>query len=300
VTARHRQVLSGYPELTIVLIGAIIGLSVQSPLAWLASRQGINILLAVLVFSTAVTIESAALRRLFAAWRPLLVTLLVGATLLPALSWAVSRLVAAGSLRDGVMTIGLAPCEIASVATTAMAKGEAALSAGVLIGSTVVTVAIAGPVLALEAGGASVHPSHIIVNLLLVVVLPLLVGLLVGVAKPLGAPAQRLAMTTATVTVAGLVALIAAEIHFSIGYVALAGALVVFLVGSALLGRLVGRGSGRPTATAVLLTTSMRDFAIAAGLATAAFGTSAAAPLGLYGILVLVWGTATAGVLRRR
>jgi predicted Na+-dependent transporter len=51
---------------------------------------------------------------------------------------------------------------------------------------------------------------------------------------------------------------------------------------------------------AVLLTTSMRDFAIAAGLAAAAFGTAAAAPLGLYGIFVLVWGTAAAGVLRQR
>jgi hypothetical protein len=53
-------------------------------------------------------------------------------------------------------------------------------------------------------------------------------------------------------------------------------------------------------AAALLLTTSMRDFAIAAGLASAAFGPAAAAPLGLYGILVLVWGTAVAGVLRQR
>jgi hypothetical protein len=44
----------------------------------------------------------------------------------------------------------------------------------------------------------------------------------------------------------------------------------------------------------------MRDFAIAAGLADAAFGPAAAAPLGLYGILVLAWGTAAAGFLRRR
>jgi hypothetical protein len=36
------------------------------------------------------------------------------------------------------------PCDIASVATTAMAAGEAALAAGALIGSTVLTVA-AGP-----------------------------------------------------------------------------------------------------------------------------------------------------------
>jgi predicted Na+-dependent transporter len=48
----------------------------------------------------------------------------------------------------------------------------------------------------------------------------------------------------------------------------------------------------------VLLTTSMRDFAIAAGLAAAAFGPAAAAPLGLYGVLVMVWGTAAAGRLR--
>ena len=44
----------------------------------------------------------------------------------------------------------------------------------------------------------------------------------------------------------------------------------------------------------------MRDFAIAAGLAAAAFGPAAAAPLGLYGVAVLVWGTAVAGALRQR
>lgn len=77
-------------------------------------------------------------------------------------------------------------------------------------------------------------------------------------------------------------------------------ALLAFLAGSALTGWLLGARAGRPAAVAVLLTTSMRDFAIAAGLAAAAFGPAAAAPLGLYGILVLVWGTAAAGVARRR
>jgi hypothetical protein len=100
--------------------------------------------------------------------------------------------------------------------------------------------------------------------------------------------------------VATLVALIAAQVHLSVGYLAVAGALVIFLIGSAALGRLIGFRATRPVATALLLTTSMRDFAIAAGLASAAFGAPAAAPLGLYGIVVLVWGTATAGLLRRR
>ncbi len=295
-----RRLLAGYPELLAVLAAAVVGLTVQPPLAWTASHQGINILLAVLVFATAVTIEPAALRRLTSAWPRLLAALAAGVIVLPALSWAVSQTVAAGPLRDGIMTIGLAPCEIASVATTALAAGDAALSAGVLIGSTVITVAAAGPILALEAGHASVHPGRIIGNLALIVALPLAGGIALRARSSLIARAEYAATTTAVVAVAALVALIAAEVHLSARYLVVALALLIFLAGSALTGWLLGAGTGRPAAAAMLLTTSMRDFAIAAALATSAFGTAAAAPLGLYGILVLVWGTAVAGFLRRR
>jgi predicted Na+-dependent transporter len=298
--SRLRQAVSAYPELLIVLVAATVGLTVQRPLAWLTSREGINALLVVLVFSTAVTIEPAALRRAALSWRRLVVVLIVGATILPALSWLVSRIVSAGSLRDGVLCVGLAPCEIASVATTAIAKGEAALSAGVLIGSTVVTVVIAGPILALEAGHASVHPAHIVANLVLVVALPFAVGLAARAIRPLGDRAERVALTVATISVAALVGLIAAEIHFSVRYVTVAGSLCLFFAASILIGGLAGWSMPRPISSSILLTTSMRDFAIAAGLATAAFGASAAAPLGLYGVLVLLWGTGAAGWLRKR
>jgi predicted Na+-dependent transporter len=306
VMSRARGLLASYPELIAVLAAAILGLSVQRPLAGLADRQGINVLLAVLVFATAVSIEPAALGRLASAWRSLLAALATGITVLPALSWAVSRMVAAGSLRDGVMAVGLAPCEIASVATTAMAGGEAAVSAGVLIGSTVAAVALAGPILTLEAGHAGVSPGGIIANLALVVALPLAVGIALRALVPSAARvleterSERAAAGVALFSVAALVALIAAEVHLSARYAAVAGALVLFLAGSAVVGRILGARSRPPAATALLLTTSMRDFAIAAGLATSAFGPAAAAPLGLYGILVLVWGTAVAGILRQR
>lgn len=298
--SRVRVLVSGYPELLAVLAAAILGLSVRPPLAWAADHRGISILLAVLVFATAVTIEPAALRRLTSAWRPLLAALAAGIIVLPALSWAVSRIVAAGPLRDGVMTVGLAPCEIASVATTAMAAGEAALSAGVLIGSTLITIVASGPVLALESGHAGVHPGRIIASLALVVALPLFAGIALRARTTLTARAERAANATAVAAVSALVALIAAEVQLSARYSVVALALVAFLAGSALTGWLLGAGSRRPAGVAVLLTTSMRDFAVAAGLATAAFGTAAAAPLGLYGIFVLVWGTAAAGILRRR
>ena len=312
LASRVRKLLFGYPELAAVLAAAILGLSAQRPLAWIADRQGINVLLAVLVFATAVMIEPAALRRLAVAWRPLLAALAVGVSVLPALSWAVSWLVAAGPLRDGVMAVGLAPCEIASVATTAMAGGEAALAAGVLIGSTLTSVALAGPVLTLEAGRAGVSPGGIVANLALVVALPLAVGIALRAGFPPApwtrttarllatARAERIASATAVFAVAALVALIAAEVRLSARYAAVAGALALFLAGSALAGRVLAARTRRQAGAALLLTTSMRDFAIAAGLATAAFGPEAAAPLGLYGILVLVWGTAVAGLLRNR
>ena len=320
-SSRIRAVAAGYPELIAVLAAAIIGLTVQRPLAWLAGHQGINVLLAILVFATAVTIDPAALRRLLGAWRSLLIALIVGITVLPALSWAVSRIVAAGSLRDGVLVVGLAPCEIASVATTAMAAGEAAVSAGRpdrlhrrrrrpgrpdpdpgsrprrhLTSqhhrqpgpSSRPPALLAAGLAAPPARAPPPHPTPAPARLL-------------APARVLATPrAERVASRTSLAAVAALVALIASEVHLTTAYLAVAAALLLFLLGSALIGRALGARAARPTATALLLTTSMRDFAIAAGLAAAAFGPAAAAPLGLYGIAVLVWGTAVAGILRQR
>jgi predicted Na+-dependent transporter len=304
--SRLRAILTGYPELVAVLAAAIIGLSARSPLGWLAGHQGINILLVILVFATAVTIDPAALRRMLAAWRRIALAVGVGITVLPVLSWAVAWLVPSGPLRDGVLTVGLAPCEIASVATTALAGGEAAVAAGVLIGSTFATVALAGPILTLEVGRAGFSPGGIIVNLALVVALPLAAGL---VLRGLVPPAARLLATdraetvaarVALAAVAALVALVAAEVRLSVSYLAVAAALLLFLGATVALGWAAAIRAARGPRAALLLTISMRDFAIAAGLASAAFGAAAAAPLGLYGIAVLIWGTGCAGLLRRQ
>jgi predicted Na+-dependent transporter len=306
VLAAVRRLLAAYPELAAVLAAAAAGLLLPRPLSWLAGHQGINLLLAVLVLATAVTIDPDALRRLARAWRRVAAAVAAGVTVLPALSWAAAQLVPAGPLRDGVLTAGLAPCEIASVATTALAGGEAAVAAGVLIGSTLASVLLAGPLLTLEAGHAGFSPGGVIASLALVVALPLAAGITLRCAVP---PAARLlagdraaaaAARTALAAVAALVALVASEVQLSAGYAAVAGALALFLAASALVGRLLGLGSARAAGTALLLTTSMRDFAIAAALAAAAFGPRAAAPLGLYGVAVLVWGTAAAGWLRHR
>lgn len=295
---RGGELLSAYRELAIVAVAAVIGLTVQAPLEWLVHHQGIDVLLVILVFSTALGIEPRTLRRLPAAWRSLAVALLTGITVLPALAWLAAHLIAAGHLRQGVTAIGLAPCEIASIATTAMAGGDVAVAGGVLLGSTLLTVALAGPILAAEFSGTTLHPWHILVNLLCIVALPLVAGIGVRGAIDLPPPASKLASDVSTYSVAALVALVAAEVHFARSYLAVLAAIAVFGVASVGLGLLISRRAGRPTGPALLLTLSMRDFAIAAGLASAAFGPSAAAPLGLYGIVVLLWGTGAAGFLR--
>jgi len=301
---RAGRLLAAYPELAAVLAAAAAGLGARRPLGWVTAHQGINALLVILVLATAVTIDPLALRRLGRAWRHIAAAVLAGVTVLPALSWAVAQLVPAGPLRDGVLVTGLAPCEIASVATTAMAGGEAAVAAGVLIGSTLATVLLAAPVLTLEAGHASFSPVGVIASLAVVVALPLGAGIALRCLVPVTARvlaadgARRAASRTAVAAVAALVALVAAEVRLSASYGAVAAALALFLAGSAVAGRLLGARSSRTAGAALLLTTSMRDFAIAAALAAAAFGPAAAAPLGLYGVAVLIWGTAAAGALR--
>jgi predicted Na+-dependent transporter len=295
-----RQVISEYRELVLVALAAAVGLTLQHPVDWVVRHQGIDVFLVILVFSTALTIEPRSLRELPSAWRQLSLALIVGITLLPVLSWLVAQLVAPGSLRQGVSTIGLAPCEIASIATTAMAGGDVALAGGVLIGSTLLTVVLTGPILAVEASGTALDSWHILLNLLGIVAAPLAAGVLLRfiVARP--DRLDRLATTTSTLSVAILVALVAAQVHFAKSYLSVLAAIVLFLAGSAALGLLVRHGATPSTKKALLLTVSMRDFAIAAGLASAAFGVRAAAPLGLYGIAVLVWGTGSAGFMRTR
>ena len=294
------RVIGTYPELLLVILAAGIGLSVGRPFRWADNHQGINVLLVVLVFSTAVTVSADSLRRVASSWKQLVAALALGVTVLPALSWLASQLVTAGPLRDGIMVVGIAPCEIASVATTALAGGAAALAAAILIGSTLLSVAFAGLILSFVADDAHMHPIHVLINLVVVVGIPLTLGLVLAATSLLNPRTITVAKWTATGALAGLVTLVAGQVHFGVAYIGLLFAVLIIVGGSALVGIGIGRTSTREESTSLLLTTSMRDFAIAAGLAASAFGPAAAAPLGLYGVVVIIWGTGTAGFLRSR
>jgi predicted Na+-dependent transporter len=283
----------------VVGLGAL-GVLLPGPGRALTAAGAINLVLALLVASVGVSIDPA---RMLPGRRMLLRCLLalgVSATVLPLLAWAASRLLDQPDLRAGVLCAGVAPTEVASVAIVGLVGGDAAAAVLLLVGSTGLCVLLAGPVLHLLAGRAVAAPSAVLGALLLVVALPLVAGLVAGRLLRRLTWLPPLATLISLLTVLALVWLVAAQIELSLGFLRVVVALGAFLAASSLLGRVLGLGLPGRDAVTVLLPTGMRDFAIAAGVAAQAFGPAAASPLGVYGLLVLLFGAAAARLGRGR
>jgi BASS family bile acid:Na+ symporter len=254
----------------------------------------------VLVFATGLSLRLADLAAVRTAWRRVALALAVSTAALPALAWAASRLIGDPVLRAGMLTVGVAPAEVATVALCVIAGGEAAVSAVILAASTLVAVLAAGPVLALAGAAATVPAASLLGTLALVVALPLAAG--IGL-RAAWAPGARASAVVRIGTIAALLVLlwqVASQIRLDAGYLQVSAALAAFLAGSALLGGLLSVRLPAGRAVAVLLPVGLRDFAVAAGIAATAFGPAAAAPLGVYGVFVLVTGSAIALSAGRR
>jgi predicted Na+-dependent transporter len=281
---------SAHVELVLIAGAAVLSQAVPDPARFLVDHRGLDASLAVLVLATALAIPPTAFRGIVKNAGRLCAAIASAAVLLPALAWAVSHLVPSVALRRGVLTVGLAPAEIASVATTSLAGGDGAVAAGVLVSSSLLTIAAAGVGLRLLSGGGSVQLVPLLSNLALVVGAPMALGITIRAAVTLSARQEAAAERLSVAIVTLLVWLVASQVRLSSSYIAVTGALMLFLFGSALLGAVLGFRAPAPVATALLLTTSMRDFAIAAGIAVSAFGAASAAPLGIYGVMVIGWG----------
>jgi BASS family bile acid:Na+ symporter len=286
--------------LLFVLVVAAAGVALPGPGRMAAAGDGIDAALAVLVFATGLSLRLADLAAVRTAWRRVALALAVSTAALPALAWAASRLIGDPVLRAGMLTVGVAPAEVATVALCVIAGGEAAVSAVILAASTLVAVLAAGPVLALAGAAATVPAASLLSTLALVVALPLAAG--IGL-RAVWAPGARASAAVRIGTVAALLILlwqVASQIRLDAGYLQVSAALAAFLAGSALLGGLLSVRLPAGRAVAVLLPVGLRDFAVAAGIAATAFGPAAAAPLGVYGVFVLVTGSAIALSAGRR
>jgi ACR3 family arsenite efflux pump ArsB len=289
--------------LPLVLVVTALGLLLPAPARAVGDANGITIALVVLVAAVGLGLPLTAVADARRHSRRLLVVVVVPLLGLPALAWATSRLLPPGALQDGILAVGVAPAEVATVALAALAGASAALAAAVLIGSTLGTVLLAGPVLHVLAPGSS-HFSTLalLVSLLGIIALPLAAAMTVRAALPTARRhhADQVSSAAASLAVLVLIWLVAGQAHLGQAYLLAGLALLLFLAGSALLGAALTRGLPHPIRTALVLPVALRDFAIAAGIATRAFGAPAAAALGIYGVLVLALGTATTRIAHRR
>jgi predicted Na+-dependent transporter len=286
--------------LLLVVISAAAGVAFPGPGRHADASGAILDTLAVLVFCTGASLTFHEMAGIRTAARRVVLVLAVSTVTLPVLAWLVSHLVTGPVLRGGVLAAGVAPTEVASVALTGLAGGEVALAAGLLVASTVVTVLLAGPILGILGAHSSASQLGLLATLALVVALPLVAGSAVRTLDPLDGREQPLVRVLGTVSLLVLLWEVASELHLRASDARIVLALVLYLAGGAVLGWLLGTGAASRRRTAILLPVAMRDFAVAAGIAASAFGAAAAAPLGIYGILVLVFGTVTVFVLRRR
>jgi predicted Na+-dependent transporter len=278
-----------------VLIVAALGIGLPGPGRRAEAADGILIALAVLVFCTGTSMTFAEMGAVRTAGRRLAVVLPVATIGLPVLAWLASHLVSGAAARGGILSAGVAPAEVASVALTGLAGGDAVLAAGLLAASTVLTVLLAGPILSLAGAHSSASQLSLLVTLALVVALPLAAGAGLRSLDPHRGREQPLARVLGTVSLLVLLWQVASQIQVRAGELAL----LAYLAGAAGLGALLARGAPPERRTAIVLTTAMRDFAVAAGIAASAFGAAAAAPLGIYGLLVLIFGSAAAYLARR-
>ncbi len=285
--------------LPLVLISAGLAVALPGPGRRLDADGAILITLAVLVFCTGSSVTFADIGSMRGASRRMVLVLAVTTVTLPVLAWLASRLVSEPLLRGGVLAAGVAPVEVASVALTGLAGGEIVVAAGLLIASTLLTVFLAGPILSLLGAHSAVSQLGLLSTLALVVALPLIAGCAVRTLDPLGGRERSLVAILGVASLLMLLWEVASELRLQVSDGLIAAALLAFLVGAGMLGWLLALGVPSRRRTAIVLPTAMRDFAVAAGIAASAFGIAAAAPLGIYGVMVLVFGAIAVHMSKR-
>jgi BASS family bile acid:Na+ symporter len=284
----------------LALLAAALGLVLPS--AALAARS--DLLLALLVLATALGISFADLARLREHMRAVVVLSLLPLPVLVGAAWLLGRPFAP-VVRDGLLAVGLSSTEVATVGLVALAGANATIALGAVTGSLVLA-AVCGPLALGPLSDAAVHVSSagLLGRFALVVIVPLLVGVALRsrpafASRLAAADAERDGVAALTVAVLVYAALSGTHGAHHLGAALLAS--VAFLAVSTGVAEL-WRRARRQRADAIpgALAIAMRDFAVAAALATQAFGAAAGAVPGVYGVAMLVGGTIAAGRLSMR
>jgi predicted Na+-dependent transporter len=276
---------------------AAVALALLAPTQQIATRG--DLCLAVLVVLTALGIAPHELWTLRTRSMAVLALSLAPFLALVPLAWVLSRLFDS-PVREGVLPLGVSSTEVAAVGLVALAGGDAALALGALAGSLIASATL-GPLLIglLAADAASTDTGAVLGRFALVVLIPLATGVAARSAVPRMARGEPWYAAGSTVAVAALIYTALSDTSGGEHLAPALAASAAFLALSAIPAIAAARVVSPPGRSAVGLAVALRDFAVAATLATQAFGPSAATVAGVYGVLMLITGALTATTLRR-
>jgi BASS family bile acid:Na+ symporter len=280
-------------------LAAVAGaLALVAPSTVVAERS--DVVLAALVLVTALTIAPSELAQLRSCKAQVAALVLAPFALLVPLAWAASRPFE-GAASNGMLALGVSSTEVAAVGMVALAGGRAAVALGAVTGSLVVAALAGPPLLGLLAGaGVDVAVGELIGRFGLVVIAPLVGGLAVRAAVPRlgGADAELGGLAAITLVVLVYGAMSGTGADGDLLAATAAGALFLVLSAIPVAAWLaIAPGDLGRTGSFVI---GLRDFAVAAALASQAFGPPAATVAGAYGVLMLLAGAAGTQLLRRR
>ena len=293
-----RHALSRATEALLPLAAAAAALALVAPSTRLSERS--DLVLAALVLFTSLGMQPARLLVVRRRAGVLAVLVVIPYVLLAPVAWLVS-LPFSGAVSDGVLALGVSSTEVAAVGLVAIAGGSTVLALGALTGSLVLA-ALAGPLLlgALAGAEADVASGELVGRFSLVVLVPLAVGLLIRGSSPALDRAEPELAGSATLAVVVLIYAAMSGAREGGELLEAAAASGLFLAATAVVvaGWLVlAPAELRATGALVI---ELRDFAVAAALASQAFGPSAATVSGVYGVLMLLLGAAAAHWLPSR
>ena len=293
-----RRGLSRATDALLPLAAAAAVLALVAPSIALSERS--DLVLAALVLFTSLGISPAQLLAVREHTGALAALVVLPFVLLAPLGWLVSLLFS-GAVSEGVLALGVSCTEVAAVSLVAIAGGSTVVALGALTGSLVVA-ALAGPLLlgGLAGADANVAAGELVGRFSLVVLVPLGVGLLVRASSRALDRAQPELAGLATLAVVVLVYAAMSGAGEDGDLLDAAAASALFLAATAVLAAgwiALAPPELRGTGALVI---ELRDFAVAAALASQAFGPAAATVSGVYGVLMLLLGAAAAHWLPSR
>lgn len=236
-------------------------------------------------------------------WK-VLIAILTQYSVIPLLAYALSLLIDDENLAIGTLIIGAAPSEITSALMVGLANGNVVLGTTIMIISILVSPFVMPWVLSImSVNSASLDSIDLFRQLLLMVVVPVVIGLMIRTRfRRLQRYKEGFTSLSSTMVIL-LIFVVASKSGDEILDVSLIGLGFILLTLN-----ILGYGSGYLVARILkisevksyIFTIGMKEFGIATAVAIQFFGSGAAIPAAMYGIIMLVTAPFATKILRDR